>query len=697
MKNYQTSDIRNVAVVGHASSGKTMLTECMALCGGVINRLGSIANGSTLSDYRDEEHTRQTSVQTSLVHFDWQGRKLNILDAPGYLDFVGESMSAVRVADLAVVVVHANHGIGVGTSKAWEFASQFNVPRCIVINALDRENVDFDAVCAALRERFGAGVVPITAPVKAGPGFNQVLDALTKEVLTYKTDSSGAFTSAAADGDLKARVEALHTALLEKVAESDDKLLEKFFEQGGLSEEEMQAGLRTALARQTIIPVFCTSAETNIGVNRLLDFIARFGPSPADKPKIKVTTHNGEMEVALTDPEPSLFVFKTGVEPQFGELAFFKVYSGTVGVGADLYNPDKQVGERIGQIFLLNGKNRTPVDTIVAGDIGAVVKLKETHANHTLCPPKKVFTFPKIVYPKPNIHAALLLKSKGDEDKVAQGLAALHNEDPTFLYTVDAELHQTVMSAQGELHLEVMAGRLRSRYKLDLELTQPRIPYRETIKTKAESKYRHKKQTGGAGQFAEVWMRIAPKERDTGVEFIESLVGQNVDRVFVPSVEKGVRRACAEGILAGYKVVDVLVDFYDGKMHPVDSKDIAFQTAGYYAFKEAFMAAKPCLLEPINSVTIHIPEDCMGNVMGDLSSRRGKILGMDSEGGFQVIKALVPAREMYRYSSTLRSLTGGRGIHFEEFSHYEEMPRELEQQVIEESKKRKAEQEKEQA
>jgi len=690
MKIYQTSDLRNVALLGHASSGKTMLAECMALCGGVTNRLGSVANGSTISDYREEEQVRQTSVQTSMLHVEWQGKKLNILDAPGYLDFIGESLSASRVADLALIAIHANHGIGVGTGKVWDFTTQFETPRMIVVNAVDKENVDLEALLAGLRERFGAAVIPLTLPVKTGPGCHQLLDGLTKELLTYPADASG--KAATAPGGEAA--DKLHSALLEKVAESDDQLLEKFFETGSLTEEELRAGLKAALAKQTVVPVFCTCAETNVGVSRLLDFIAQYGPAPSDRPAIKATGPEGEVVWAMTEQEPSLFVFKTSIEAQFGELAYFKVYSGSIGVGADLYNPNKQAAERIGQIYLLNGKNRVPVDMLHAGDIGAVVKLKDTHANHTLCGGKKGVTLPQIAYPKPNIHAALKLHSKGDEDKVAQGLAALHNEDPTFLYNVDAELHQTVMSAQGEIHLEVMANRLKSRYKLEIELTQPRIPYRETIKAKGDSKYRHKKQTGGAGQFAEVWMRIEPKPRDTGVEFTNSLVGQNVDRVFVPSVEKGVKKACTEGILAGYRVVDVLIDFYDGKMHPVDSKDIAFQIAGYFAFKEAFEKARPCMLEPINVVEIRIPEDCMGNVMGDLSSRRGKILGMDSEGGFQIIKAHVPAKELYRYSSSLRSLTGGRGIHSEEFSHYEEMPREMEQQVIEEAKKRKAEGEK---
>ena len=442
------------------------------------------------------------------------------------------------------------------------------------------------------------------------------------------------------------------------------------------------------LFRSVLVPLFVTSAENNIGVARLMDIIAKYGSSPVDRQKITAHDMDGkEVEVALTDPDPVLYVFKTMSEAQFGELSFFRIYSGSVKFGSELYNSARRSTEKIGQIYLLNGKIRETAPALGAGDIGAVVKLKDTHTGNTLCSSKKPLALPKVEYPRPNIHASLRSSVKGEEDKIASGLAALHHEDPTFLHMVDSELHQTIVSAQGELHLEVIAERLRKRYNVHVELGEPRVRYRETIKGKGDSKYRHKKQTGGAGQFAEVWMRIEPKLRDTGLEFTQSLAGQNVDRVFVPSVEKGVNKAAEEGILAGYRVVDLKVDFYDGKMHPVDSKDIAFQIAGYFAFKESFMAARPCLLEPIHTVEIRIPEDCMGKVMGDLSSRRGKIQGMDMDGTFQVIKAHVPAKELYRYSSTLRSLTGGRGVHREDFSHYEEMPRDAEQKVVEESKK----------
>src|SRR6184192_598738 len=372
--------------------------------------------------------------------------------------------------------------------------------------------------------------------------------------------------------------------------------MEKFFAQGGLSEEEWRAGIHAAIQKQVLVPLFVTSGENNIGVARLMDIIAKYGSSPVDRQKITAHDMDGkEVQVALTDPDPVLYVFKTMSEAQFGELSFFRVYSGSVKFGSELHNSARRSTEKIGQIYLLNGKIRETVPMLGPGDIGAVVKLKDTHTRNTLCAPRRAVSLPKVQYPRPNIHAALKSNAKGEEDKIASGLAALHHEDPTFLYMVDAELHQTILSAQGELHLEVIADRLRKRYNVHVELTEPRVRYRETIKSKGDSKYRHKKQTGGAGQFAEVWMRIEPKPRDTGVEFTQSLTGQNVDRVFVPSVEKGVMRACEEGILAGYRVVDVMIDFYDGKMHPVDSKDIAFQTAGYYAFKESFAAARPCL------------------------------------------------------------------------------------------------------
>ena len=692
MQKHRAADIRNFAMVGHASSGKTMLTEAMLLCSGKIGRMGRIADGSTASDYHTSEKQRQFSVQSSVLHCEWLGKKFNIIDAPGYLDFVGESLGALRVADFALVVVHAQHGIGVGTDRVWKYATEYGIPKIIVVNAIDKQNEHFDEVLADARAHYGQhGVFPLTVPINGGPRFDQVLDVMRSEIVTYEQNGRGAYKEEPATGVWKDKVAALHKELIEHIAESDDTLLNKYFEQGSLSEEEFRAGIHSALQKQLFIPLFCTSAETNVGVARVMDFIAKYGSSPVDRATVDAHTQDGsETKVALEQSEPVLHVFKTMAEEHFGELSFFRMYSGTLHNGLDVFNSDRKVSERIGQIYQVNGKDRQIVPEVGPGDIGAVVKLKDTHTGNTLCSARRIVTLPKVAYPRPTIHAALKTQATGEEEKVAAGLAALHEEDPTFVHHVDSELHQTILSAQGELHLETLVERLKRRFNVHVELAEPRVPFRETIHAPAESKYRHKKQTGGSGQFAEVWMRIAPSDRDSGVDFRQSLAGQNVDRVFVPSVERGVKNACTEGILAGYKVVDVKVDFYDGKMHPVDSNDISFQIAGYFAFKEAFMNARPCLLEPIHNVEIHIPEDCMGKVMGDLSHRRGKILGIDSDGQFQVIKAQVPAKELYRYSSTIRSLTGGRGVHSEEFSHYEEMPRDLEQKVVAESKAQRA-------
>ena len=683
-------DLRNFAIVGHASSGKTTLSEAMLACAGVIGRMGNIAQGTTVSDYHVTEKQHQISTQTSLLHCNWMGKKLNILDTPGYLDFITEALAAVRVADFALVVVHAQHGIGVGTERLWNCATDCGIPKVIVVNAVDKQNAHFDEVLADARAHYGPKVFPLNVPINPGPNFNQVLDVLRNEIVTYETDGHGKFREEPATGDWKERVAQLHRELIELIAESDDTLLNKFFDQGSLSEDEFRAGIHAAVQAQMFIPLFCTSATSNVGVGRLLDFIAKYGSSPLDREKVDAedARSGAPVEVKIGGTEPVLQVFKTMNEEHFGELSFFRIYSGQITTGGDSFNANRNTTERIGQMFVLNGQTREPVSRLGAGDIGATVKLKNTHTGETLCASNRAVKLPVPEYPRPNIHAALQLKAKGEEDKVATGLATLHNEDPAFVFRVDPELHQTIISAQGEMHLEVIAERLRRRFNVHFDLIQPRVPYRETIHGRADHTYRHKKQTGGAGQFAEVAIKIAPAPRDSGIAFRNTLTGQNVDRVFVPSVEKGIHSACTEGILAGYRVVDVETNFYDGKMHPVDSKDIAFQIAGYWAFKEAFMKARPCLLEPINVIEVRIPEDCMGKVVGDLSSRRGRILGTDSEGQFQVVRADVPAMELYRYGSILRSLTGGRGVHSEQFSRYEEMPREIEQRVIEEAKKK---------
>jgi len=682
MKQFQSSDIRNFAIVGHGTSGKTCLAEAMLKLGGETNRLGTIEDGSTTSDYHPGEKSRQISIHATPLHMEWMDKKFNLIDTPGYSDFIGEAIGSLSVVDLAVITIHAVNGVEVGTETMWNHATKLGIPKMLVVNGIDREHTKFDTILAQVRSRFGNNVFPMQLPVNEGPGYDQNVDVLRSKLISYQADGSGQMTEGELPDELQEKVKELHEELIEYVAESDDTLLEKFFDEDGLSEEDMRNGIHRAIQDQTFIPLFCTSATSNVGVARVCDFISKYGSSPDDRKTITAHDQQGnDVEVSLDGSDTVLQIFKTVAESHVGELSLFRVYSGKVKTGQDYHNSDRYTNERFGQMFILNGKKRTQVDQLSAGDIAGVVKLKDTHTGNTLCSGKHV-TLPPLDLPNPNIHAAIKSRAKGDEEKLAVGLATLHEEDPTFVYRVDSEVKQTIISGQGELHLTVTTERLKRRFGIDIHLEEPKVPFRETISTNSEAKYRHKKQSGGAGQFAEVWMRIEPKQRGEGIDFTQSLVGQNVDRVFVPSVEKGVNTACSDGILAGCKVVDIKIDFYDGKMHPVDSKDIAFQTAGKHAFREAFFGAQPCLLEPIIDIEVKIPEDYMGDIMGDISGKRGKIMGMDADGSFQVIKAQVPQAELYHYATTVRSLTGGRGIHSESFSHYEKMPKEFEQKVI---------------
>ena len=563
MKNYAAKDIRNFAVVGHGGSGKTTLSEAMLSRSGKINRIGSIESGTTVSDYHHDEHQRQISIHSSPLHLEWDDIKFNLIDTPGYLDFIGEAISSLAVVDAAVIVVHAVNGIEVGTEQVWNYASNYKLPKIIVVNGLDREHTQFDQILQQAKNNFGSNVFPLQLPVNAGPGFNQVVDVLRSELITYSTDGSGKYSEEELPEEWQEKIKGLHEELIEYVAESDDTLLEKFFEEGSLSEEEMREGLHRAIQDQVFIPIFCTAATENIGAARLMDFISKYGSSPVDRATVQAENVNSEetIDVALDGSAPVVHVFKTISEAHVGELSFFRVYSGSVSTGMDLQNTTRGNSERFGQMFLMNGKDRTSVPSLNAGDIGAVVKLKDTHTGNTLTGPSNKVKLSSVKLPNSNIHLGIRSKSKGDEERIAMGLSTIHEEDPTFIYRVDPELHQTVLSGQGELHLQVSIDRLKRKFNVDVETFKPRIPYRETIRGKGSSKYRHKKQSGGAGQFAEVWMRVESKPRGEGIEFTHSLVGQSVDRVFVPSVEKGVNFACTDGVLAGYRVVDLKVDF----------------------------------------------------------------------------------------------------------------------------------------
>ena len=680
---FTAEKIRNFALVGHQGSGKTILSEAMLACAGVISRMGSIEAGNTASDYHAAEKERMISVHASLLHCEWKGNKFNMIDTPGYLDFISEGLGALRVGDFAMVVVNAANGPEIGTDQVWDYATSYGLPKLIVVNGIDRENVDFDQILEDLRAHYGKKIFPMTLPIDPGPGCRRILDVMRSEEVDYADDGSGTYTETAAEGEWKDRVRELHSQLIELVAEADDALLEQFFDQGDLTEEQLRSGVHAAIQAESFIPVFATSALSNVGVARLMDLVSKYGSSPIDRRSVPAIDESGqEGTISLQDSSPACYIWKTISEPHVGDLSFCRMYSGSISPNMDLHNPNKDITEKIGQIYTLQGHDREPIPEIGPGDIGVMAKLKDTHTGNTLTSPDRKIRLPAVEYPKPNIHGTLIATHKGDEDKLSSGLATLHEEDPTFLFEHNRETKELVVSGQGELHLEVIKGRLARRFNVLVDIIEPRVPFRETIRSASESKYRHKKQTGGAGQFAEVWMRIKPLERNSGVDFKQSLVGTNVDRVFVPSVEKGVMAACEEGVLAGYHVTDVAIDFYDGKMHTVDSKDVAFQIAGKEAFKEAFRSAKPCLLEPILSVEIKVPESFLGDVMSDISGRRGNILGVDVDSKYRVVKAFVPQMEMYRYATTLRSLTGGVGLHTEVFDHYEFLPPQIESKFI---------------
>jgi elongation factor G len=683
MKDFRAPEIRNLAVTGHASTGKTLLCEAMLVCAGKITRAGTIEQGNTVSDFHADEKEHQQSIHATVIAEEWLGRELNIIDCPGTPDFISEPLSALRVADSAMIVISGVNGVETGADELWAAAAEYDIPRFLVINQLDRERTDFDSILNEARDHYGARVFPMTLPVDAGPGFSSVLDVMRSEIITYAADGSGNYAEKAAEGALKERVTELHRQLIDMVAESEDALLEKFFEEGTLTEEDLRAHVHQAVQKGLVVPVYAASGVRNVGVSRILDFIAKYGASPVDRATVAAKSPNGgDVTVALNDGQTVAFVFKTMHENHVGNLSFFRVYSGDVVSGSELVNASRGETERIGQLYRVNGSAREPVGSLHAGDIGAVVKLRATRAGDTLCAAARPLTLPVVDFPAPNTRGALVAKSKSDLNKLGEGLSALREEDPTFDYHFDPEIGQTIVSGQGWLQLQIMAEELKRRFNVDVDLVAPRVSYRATISGRGESKHRHKKQTGGAGQFAEVWMRIESLPAESGVVFTQSLVGSNVDRVFVPSVEKGVQTACAAGPYGGFPVTDVKVDFYDGKQHPVDSKDIAFQIAGKAAFNEAFLMAKPKLLEPVMELRIKVPSDAVGSVLADLSGRRGRIMGMETEGRFEVVVAHVPQAELYQYSSQLRAITSGRGRHKEKFERYEDVPRELEPKIV---------------
>ncbi|MBI2430170.1 MAG: elongation factor G [Ignavibacteriales bacterium] len=692
-KEYLTPQIRTIALIGHGGSGKTSFSEASLFSTGAINRQGKIEDGNTVSDYHPDEVERKISINTSLLTTDVNGIKINLLDTPGYTDFTGEVNAALRVSDTAVTFVKGFEGVEVGTEIVWKYVKEYGLPSMFVVTRFDADKTDFDAVVASIKERCSNDAVLITFPARQGVGANAVIDVLRMKQLVFAPNGNGKYTEEDVPADLKEKASHLHEELIEKIAESDEAMLDKFFSNGTLNEEDIKKGLHKGLVDRKIYPIFAAGAAANVGVLNVLEFISSYCPPPNELVKVPATDVNTkkQIEVQVSDSlDTSMFVFKTVSEHHVGELSLFKVYTGTVTPGLDLVNEANGKPERLGQIYVMNGRERKEVAKLHAGDIGAAVKLKDTHTNNTLSSKSFPVTYTPINFPEPVITCAIQSKSKGDEDKIGSALHTLHEEDPTFVYKVDGEIKQTVVSGQGELHLMIIIKRLKEKFGVDVDLIEPRIPFRETIRGMvADAEFKHKKQSGGRGQYGHVHLKVEPKPRGTGFEFEDAVVGGVVPGRFIPAVEKGVNDSLENGVIAGYKVVDVKVTLFDGSYHDVDSDEMSFKIAASQAFRKGFKEAKPILLEPIYEVEVTVPEEYMGDVMGDLSSRRGKIAGMDSDGLHQIIKATVPLKELFKYSTTLRSMTQGRGIHRQKFSSYDEVPREVADKIIQEYEKQK--------
>ncbi len=694
MKEYSADSIRNIALIGHGGAGKTSIVENALYKAGEVNRIGKIEEGNTVSDFNKNEIEKQISISSAALHLEWKNSKINLLDTPGYSDFIGQVYSSLHVCDTAVAVVKSAEGVEVGTESTWEYVKKHNIPAAVIINKVDNEHSTFNETVELVKARLSKDATVIAFPVSEGPNFNSVVDIVKMKQYEYGAEASKDAKETDIADDFKSDAESMREQLIEKIAESSEELMDKFFEEGTLEGDDLRNGLKEAIVNGSLVPVFAMSSAKGAGINNFLDFVAEYCPSPKDRgdAKAKIAGKEEEIEIKIDETgEPALLVFKSLSEPHVGELSIFKVYSGSVSAGMDLMNTGNDKSERVGQLFVLNGKNRKDVSKLNAGDIGAVVKLKDTHTGNTLCSKNFSVEIDSFEIPDPVIRGAIKPRAKGDEDKISSGLHVAHEEDPTLNVRFDPELSQTIISGQGELQLDLAVKLLKDRYNVEVDIVEPKIPYRETIKGACEdAEYKHKKQSGGRGQYGHVHLKLEPN-RDKGFEFVDAIVGGVVPGRFIPAVEKGLNEILAKGILTGSKVIDVKVTLFDGTFHAVDSDEVSFKLAASQAFKRGFLAAKPMLLEPIYDMTIKVPEEFMGDVMGDISSRRGKILGMDSEGPFQIIKARVPLAQLYKYSTHLRSLTSGRGVHSRAFSSYEEVPKDIEAKVIEDYNKAKEE------
>lgn len=680
MKEYKAEQLRNIVLLSHGGAGKTSLSEAMLFASGAINRLGRVDEGTTASDYDAEETRRKISVNTSIIPCEWKGHKINVLDTPGYADFVGEVKGALRAADSALVLLDAVAGVEVGTELAWEYADELGLPRMIFVNKMDRENANFAQALSEAQSNLTGRIVPVQLPIGAAESLEGVVDLTRMKAYRGPNAEEGEIPQ-----HMRDEAESFHAQLVDAAAEADDELLEKFFEEEELTDEEIIRGLSAGVKRGSIVPAFCGAALSNLGVRTLLDALLQYSPSPLDALERRATNAaTGEDEVVEPTPQGPLaaFVFKTLADPYVGKLTYFRVFCGAMESDSRVFNANKREEERLGQLYFLTGKEQESTETVPAGDIGAVAKLQRTGTGDTLCDKDHPLTLPPISFPHPIFSAAISPKTKADLDKLGTALARLTEEDPTLHVEREASTKETVLSGMGESHIDIAARRLQSKFSVEIVTSVPKVPYRETITKTATSQYRHKKQTGGAGQFAEVWLRVEPQERGAGFEYDSEVREGHISRSFIPSIEKGIKQVLDRGVIAGYPVVDVKSVVYDGKEHPVDSKDIAFQIAGREAFKEAVRNAAPVLLEPIMTVSITVPEGSMGDVLGDLNPKRARVLGTEQKADRTTIIAQAPLAEFQGYATDLRSITQGRGLFTMEFSHYEEVPRLLAEGII---------------
>lgn len=688
MKDFTPEKIRNVCLISHGGAGKTTLAEAMMFNSGALERFGRVEDGTTTSDFDPEEIKRKCSISTSVCPCEWKDHKINVIDTPGYFDFVGEVKQGIRVADSAIILVPAKSGVAVGTEKAWAYANQRNLPRMFFVNGMDDENQDFYKVLDQLVSTFGKNIVAFQIPIIENGKFIGYVNLVS---MTAKKFDKDKMSDIEIPADLMDKVEEIRNALKEAVAETSEELMNKFFDGVEFTEEEFEKGLHQGIKEGSLVPVFCGSALNNLGVKLLADSIIQLMPSPVETESIKAVKAGSDTEVELKVEQSaplSALVFKTIADPFVGKISIMRVFSGVLKSDSVVYDSTTEKTEKVSQLFVLRGKKQIPVNMLVAGDIGAVAKLQSVNTNDTLCAQSNPVVLEKIEFPEPVISMAVEPKTKGDEEKISTGLNRLQDEDPTFKVSLNTETHQTIISGVGEIHLDVIVSKLKSKFGVSVNLTDPIVPYRETIKKKVKVEGKHKKQSGGHGQYGHVWIEFEPGQNE-GLTFEEKIFGGAVPRQYFPAVEKGLQESIKKGVLAGYPVVNLKATLVDGSYHAVDSSEMAFKIAAHLAYKKGLEQASPVLLEPIAHVEVYVPDNYMGEIIGDLNKRRGRVLGMNPhEGGIQQVIAEVPQAEVFKYATDLTSMTQGRGRFKLWFERYEEAPPNVSQKVIEESKHR---------